>query len=288
MPIDSLRVERNRTAITGDRLDALSSYAALNLYGEAMPQFLFELLPEARIESARELLEDLRSIKTPAEIAGIRRACEVARSAFAQAVLHVKEGATETQVAGAMRAPLMASTDHQRADGFAYCMCGPNASEAYKAYQKSSQRRLQNGDLVLCHCNSFVGGYWTDITRTYSVGQPNDRGKRMVDAILAARQAALNAIRPGVKACDVDSAARGVIARHGFAEQFVHPTGHGCGFAAIDHNARPRLHPKSNEVLKPGMVFNVEPGIYFKGECGMRHCDMVAVAESGAEVLTPF
>jgi Xaa-Pro aminopeptidase len=79
-----------------------------------------------------------------------------------------------------------------------------------------------------------------------------------------------------------------VLTAHGYGEAFKHPTGHGVGFAAIDHDALPRLHPKSPDVLETGMVFNVEPGVYFEGYGGLRHCDMVAVTASGAEVLTPF
>jgi Xaa-Pro aminopeptidase len=75
---------------------------------------------------------------------------------------------------------------------------------------------------------------------------------------------------------------------HGFAKEFKHSTGHGVGFAAINHTAHPRIHPASEERLEVGMVFNVEPGLYFHGYGGLRHCDMVTVTDSGAEVLTPF
>jgi len=74
----------------------------------------------------------------------------------------------------------------------------------------------------------------------------------------------------------------------GFGANFKHATGHGVGFGAINPGALPRLHPKSNDVLKPGMVFNVEPAIYIQGYGGIRHCDMVAVTDDGFELLTPF
>jgi Xaa-Pro aminopeptidase len=106
--------------------------------------------------------------------------------------------------------------------------------------------------------------------------------------VVAARTAALDAIRPGAIAREVDQAARKVMKSRGFGEAFKHPTGHGVGYAAIDHNARPRLHPESNDRLLEGMVFNVEPGIYLEGQDGMRHCDVVLVTEQGAKVLTPF
>jgi Xaa-Pro aminopeptidase len=86
----------------------------------------------------------------------------------------------------------------------------------------------------------------------------------------------------------VDHAARSVLAERGFAADFLHSTGHGVGFGAISPNALPRIHPKSDDVLEPGMVFNVEPAIYIEGYGGIRHCDMVAVTESGFKLLTPF
>jgi Xaa-Pro aminopeptidase len=138
------------------------------------------------------------------------------------------------------------------------------------------------------HCNSYAGGYWTDITRTYCLGQPNERQRSMYEAVLAAREAALGTIRAGARAADVDAAAREALAARGFGALFKHSTGHGVGFAAIDASAQPRLHPASPDVLLAGMVCNIEPAIYIDGFGGIRHCDVVAVTESGCEVLTPF
>lgn len=171
---------------------------------------------------------------------------------------------------------------------FAYCMSGPDAYEAFAAYQRSRSRGIEKGDLVLLHCNSCVDGFWTDITRTFVVGEADARQRKIFDAIFAAREAALKAIRPGASGAQVDAAAREVMRDHGFEKAFKHPTGHGVGFVAIDHNARPRIHPVSEDVLEVGMVFNVEPGIYIKGVGGARHCDMVVVTDNGYELLTDF
>ena len=133
-----------------------------------------------------------------------------------------------------------------------------------------------------------AGGFWTDITRTFCLGEPDERKQRMYDAVFAVRRAALETIVPGVRAATVDAAARSVLEARGFGAEFKHGLGHGVGFAAINHNAPPRLHPASNDILETGMVFNIEPAIYVEGYGGMRHCDMVAVGEAGAELLTPF
>jgi Xaa-Pro aminopeptidase len=242
--------------------------------------------------SADDVLVELRAMKTGFEIEQLRVACEIAGKAFVSASAQIKVGDTELETATQFRQPLCtclgAFGPLRRMDGFAWCMSGSNSALAAGAYARSRAKRIDPQDLVLVHMNSYVDGYWTDITRTYVIGRPDDCQQRMYDAISAARQAALNAIRPGVKAADVDGAARNVLKAWGFGQQFKHSTGHGVGFSAIDANAKPRLHPKSEDTLQAGMVFNVEPAIYFDGYGGMRHCDMVAVTDSGAELLTSF
>ena len=138
-------------------------------------------------------------------------------------------------------------------------MSGANSARAYAAFARSTSKQLREGELVLVHCNSYADGYWTDVTRTYCLGEPDERQREMYGAVLAARDAVLAAIAPGVRAADVDAAARNVIASRGFGAQFRHSTGHGVGFAAIDAGAQPRLHPASPDVLLEGMVCNVSP-----------------------------
>ena len=157
--------------------------------------------------------------------------------------------------------------------------CGP--------YGCSRPRRIEPGDLVTVRCHSYADGYWADITRTYHLGSPDKQTERMVEAVLTARTAALDTIRPGTPALDVDRAARDVFESFGFGPAFKHPAGHGAGFGAIDHAARPRLHPKSEDVLAAGMVLKLEPGIYV-GDEGIRTADMVAVTEEGPLVLSRF
>jgi Xaa-Pro aminopeptidase len=140
----------------------------------------------------------------------------------------------------------------------------------------------------MIHANTCGDGYWSDITRTFTVGEPTETQALMHRAIMEARQAALEMIRPGVAAKQVDGAARSVLERHGYGKLFKHSLGHGVGFSAANAHSLPRIHPASPDVLEAGMTFNVEPAIYIKGYGGMRHCDVVAVTSSGVEVLTPF
>ncbi len=268
-----------------------SSYAAMYLYGAGLPGLLQECFARPVLTPADDLLARLRSRKTRLEVERVRTVCSIAGKAFLQGAAQLREGLTEAEAAALFRVPLGAAGTAEgveRAGGFAYCMSGPNSAKAHGAYARSRGRRLRAGDLVLVHCNSYADGYWTDITRTYRLGRGDDRQACLYDAVFAARGAALGALRVGARAADVDRAAREVLEGQGLGREFKHSTGHGVGFAAINHNALPRLHPKSDDVLEAGMVFNVEPAVYLDGYGGLRHCDVVALTMNGPEVLTPF
>jgi Xaa-Pro aminopeptidase len=264
-----------------------SGYASGFLYGGSLDGLLRAALPGPVLADATGCLAGLRSSLTAREIGAVRRACGIAGNAFAAAAANMRTGMRETEIASLLRSEL-AGGDGDRADGFAYCMSGPNAARAYAAFQQSTARTVGRGDCVLLHCNSYCQGLWTDITRTFWIDAPTDAHRAIHDAVMAASRRALAAIGPGVRASTVDRAARDTMISRGLGEAFKHPTGHGVGFAAIDHNAPPRIRADGDDVLQPGMVFNVEPAAYIAGQCGVRHCDMVLVTENGAECLTPF
>jgi Xaa-Pro dipeptidase len=270
-----------------------ASYAAMNLYAARIDELLQHIAPGATLLPATELLTDMRKVLTQHEIACVKRSCSIAAAAFDEGRAGLRRtGIAETEAANAFRSRLTDPVEQfnsvERCDGFTYCMSGENSYEAFAAFQRSRPRQLREGDLVLIHCNSYTDGFWTDITRTYCLGEPEERKLEMYQAVFAARRAALGEIRPGVAAKWVDAAARDILARHGFDKEFLHGLGHAVGFHAIDHDAQPRLHPASPDVLEEGMVFNIEPAIYIEKFGGMRHCDMIAVTRNGYEILTPF
>ena len=171
--------------------------------------FLSRVLSPCRLETAEGILKRLRAAKTPREVARIRTACRIAARAFRAGAQQIRAGMLETEAAVHFRAPLStAGTGFEgveRADGFAWCMSGPNAALAQGAYARSRARPIGRDEMVLVHCNSYADGYWVDVTRTYSLGEPDDRRSAMYEAVFAARAAALAAIRPGARAADVDS-----------------------------------------------------------------------------------
>ncbi len=265
-----------------------ASYASMHLFHTAMP----EILEGAVLRPASELLARVKAVLTPIEIDRVRRACRIAGEAFASGADRLCPGLKETEAAENFRGPLLTiGTGFEgvaRAEGFVFCMSGPHSAEAWGAFARSRAREIEIADFVLVHCNSHADGYWTDITRTWCFGPLSDRQCAMYRAVFEGRDAALAAIRPGAKAKDVDRAARAVLEARGFGPEFKHGTGHGVGFAAINHLARPRIAADSPDVLETGMVFNVEPAIYIDGFGGLRQCEMVAVTETEAELLTPF
>lgn len=270
-----------------------ASYAGMHFYNSDLERLLREAFPTASFAPADTLLMSLRAVKTAYELERIRDACRIAERAFVYGAARLQPGLSETAAASLFRAPLSVVEDGDgklaRADGFTFCMSGVYSAEAHRAYARSRcAKKLGANEFALIHCNSYADGYWTDITRTYCLGEADPRQEDLYLAVCEARLAALAVIAPGVRAAEVDRAARAVLTARGFGADFKHATGHEVGFAAISHNAPPRLHPQSTDVLETGMVFNVEPAIYIDDYGGFRHCDMVAVTEHGAEVLTSF
>jgi Xaa-Pro aminopeptidase len=249
------------------------------------------LLPHAAYIACDQPLDEWKARKTPTELEQIGTAAGIAAEGFEIAAASINPGRREAEVAADVQAAFQScgkAAVVQRGYGFFFCMSGPNSATASAAYARTRQRKIERGDLVMIHANTCADGYWTDITRTYTVGTPDTRQEAIRCAVTEARKAALAAVRPGIAACEIDGAARMVMAGHGFGEAFKHSTGHGVGFAAADGNALPRIHPHSPDILEEGMTFNIEPAAYFDGYGGIRHCDMVAVTRDGVNVLTDF
>jgi Xaa-Pro aminopeptidase len=269
-----------------------SSYAAMHLYRSQLEELFAKVFPSSELSSANPMLTRLRERKSRSELEHIRAACQIAERAFVQGAAQLRPGLTEVEAANLFRVTLSDALadfpQRERIDGFVYCMSGPNSAEAFGAYARSRARRIAVGDFVLIHCNSYTDGFWTDVTRTYHIGELNREEQAMYDAVFAAREAAFHMLTPGVGGAAIDSAARRVLDQRGYGAAFKHSTGHGVGFEAINANARPRLHPKSSDTMLAGMVFNLEPAIYIEGRGGLRHCDMVALTADGCELLTSF
>jgi Xaa-Pro aminopeptidase/Xaa-Pro dipeptidase len=290
--IHDLKLECARIGYELGEASEPASYASMHVYNSAIIDMLRQAAPSAALAPANQIIDKLAATKTQPEVARIRTACRIAYEAYAHGRTQLDDCRPESEIASAYRAGFsvfgMAQSNVLRADGFAWCMSGPNSARAGAPFAYTGNRRIERGDMVLIHSNSYADGYWTDITRTQVIGERSEKQTRIFVAIEEARNAALVAIRPGARAADVDAVARNVLRRHGFEKEFSHGLGHGVGFAAISANAHPQIHPKSDEVLETGMTFNIEPAVYIESFGGARHCDVVAVIGTGMELLTDF
>jgi len=285
-----LRLSCGQIGIDLDGDVQATSYQSTNHLRTILAPLLSRAFPGFAIVSADCMLDRLESVKTPLELDSLRHASRLASVAFSEAEQAIAAGRREDEVAADIEAVFarVALDGFQRGRGYFYCMSGPNSAKAAGAYARTRRRVIQDGDPVMIHANTVGDGFWTDITRTFIVGAASDQQLRMRNAIMEARRAALDAIVPGAPARSVDAAARDVLAKNGFGNEFKHSTGHGVGFAAANPDAMPRIQPHSPDILEVGMTFNIEPAIYVDGVGGMRHCDVVACTGSGAEVLTDF
>jgi Xaa-Pro aminopeptidase len=161
---------------------------------------------------------------------------------------------------------------------------GPHAA---LPHYRAGARQLAAGDLLVLDFGGVLDGYCCDLTRTVSIGPPSADARRLYDAVHAAQQAAIAAVRPGIEASEVDAAARTVLAAEGLGAAFGHGTGHGLG---LEVHEEPRVSQRRDDMprvtLAPGMVFTIEPGAYLPGFGGVRIEDDVLVTETGCEVLT--
>jgi Xaa-Pro aminopeptidase len=161
---------------------------------------------------------------------------------------------------------------------------GPNSADAGR-FNRSTARRLENGDLVLIELATCVNGFWSDLTRTVAVGSPNPEVEQILALVTEAQQAALDEVRPSITAGDIDRAARDRIASQGFAAFFTHWTGHHVGFRY--HDPGFGIVPGESAKLERGMVVTIEPGVYVRERgAGARIEDDVLVTESGHETLS--
>jgi Xaa-Pro aminopeptidase len=233
--------------------------------------------PARSFVATSEALPLLRAVKDPDEIRRLHAAGSAADAAFADVIALPFAGRAETAVAVELDR-LLREHGHQRVD-FTIVGSGPNAASGH---HEPGRRRIQPGDAVVMDFGGVRDDYCSDLTRTVFVGEPSDEEREVYAIVLAAQQAAFEAVRPGVAAQDVDRAARTVITDAGYGDRFVHRTGHGIG---LEVHEPPYIVEGNETPLEPGMTFSDEPGIYLEGRFGVRIEDQVAVTAHGAQRL---
>ena len=256
--------------------DALGGTAAA--VTDAMPALhllpLTELLGTVPV-LATDVLRRLRMLKDPAEIDALHKAGAAIDRVHARVPEFLVPGRTEADVAADIAEAIVAEGHSEVA--FIIVGSGPNGADPH---HECSDRELRAGDIVVVDIGGpYAPGYNSDSTRTYSLGEPAPEVARQYAVLQQAQRAAVEIVRPGVTAAQVDAAAREVLAAAGLAEAFVHRTGHGIGLSVHEE---PYIVAGNDLVLESGMAFSVEPGIYFAGQWGARIEDIVVVTDDGA------
>ena len=235
---------------------------------------------DAVLVPCRGLVEGLRVIKSPDELALLQKAVEITSAAFEQTLPLVRPGAVERDLALEIEFRMKQAG----AEELSFDLIVASGSRSSLPHGRASDRVVGAGEFIVFDIGARFRGYHSDMTRTVFTGSPGAAQREIYETVLRAQLLGIESVRPGALCRDVDGAARNCIEKGGHAGRFGHGTGHGVGLCV--HEA-PRVGPLSPEVLAAGMVVTVEPGIYIPGAGGVRIEDMVVVTEDGHRVMTP-
>jgi Xaa-Pro aminopeptidase len=241
---------------------------------------LKDLLPQAtHLKDAPSIVERHRMVKDGDELNCIRAAVQLGSRLFDRALKVLRPGIREVAVAAEME--LLAR--REGAEGMSFPTIIASGSRSALPHGRATGEPIRRGGFVVCDFGVILRGYCSDQTRTVWVGPAQKAARNVYEAVREAQQAAVNIVAPGATVGEVDAAARKSLQKAGLGSYFTHSTGHGVG---LEIHEAPRVAAGQKQVLQPGMVITVEPGVYFPGKWGVRIEDMVAVTATGREVLT--
>lgn len=229
---------------------------------------------------ASSVFASLRIRKTADEIEKMRRAAQIAQTALQETLKSLQIGMTEIEIANALVIELLRAGCDPLLPFAPIVALGENSANPHAI---PTERALQAGDLLLVDWGANYQGYFSDITRTFTMGEVDPELLKIGEIVRLANRAGREAGKPGIEAGVIDRAARGVITAASYGEAFTHRTGHGLGMEA--HEA-PYIYAENDLILEPGMTFTIEPGIYLPGRGGVRIEDDVVITETGLETLT--
>ena len=256
---------------------------------------LRDLLPQSKVFNGRDLVDKLRLVKSRQEIRLLRESARWAGKAHD--ILMEKLGPEVHDAVAGVEASLGTLGRMIRQFGARYRQLkwglspvvvgcrGQVGLESAIPHAVFSPRKIKKGDVLVTEAGVEIGGYTSELERTVLVGNPGRKERRYFDAMLKAQDAALDAFKPGVPCSSVDDAARGIIEKMGLSSALRHHVGHGIG---IDGHEPPWLDPGETTIMKPGMVFSCEPGLYVPGLAGFRHSDTVEITTRGMALITRY
>lgn len=270
----------------GQALPQLAKGSRIGVEGQRMRVFDFlalqKALPLCTFVDAHAEISSLRLHKTPDEVERLREAIKRSEAALEATLAQVHVGQTEKQV----EAILLAELFKAGCDGLSFdpiVAAGDNAANSHATPRADYQ--IKAGDALLFDFGGRYKHFSADITRTFFVGHVSETDRAFYETVLAANARGHQISKPGITASDVDDAVCKILEQSQFAAFKKHKTGHGLG---LDVHEAPQIMRGNTQVLEPGMVFTIEPGLYRPGECGVRIEDDVLVTTAGIESLTTF
>lgn len=219
-------------------------------------------------------VNQLRVIKDQQEIDAIQRAVRIVEESFEATLPSIREGAAELEIAAELEYEM-------RKRGSEGTPFGTIVASGYRGalpHGRASDKLIRSGELVVLDFGAYYQGYVADITRTVAVGELTPELAQIYEVVRQAQQAAVDAVRPGVTAHEIDETARAIIRNQGYGDYFTHRLGHGIGLSGHEE---PYMLQQNQLVLEPGMAFTIEPGIYLPDQGGVRIEDNVIVTEDG-------
>jgi len=234
-------------------------------------------LTHAVVDADVGVIDSVRSRKSPGEIAAIRAACRDTGRIYPTMLDLLRPGMSELEALATAEGRLRSVGISPWGD---LVQGGPNAAIPH---QRTGRRRFQVGDAVIVDFVAQREGYLGDMTRTFALGPVSDDVRHAYHVVRDAQRAAIEAVQPGATCASIDAAAREVIEAAGLGDFFTHRTGHGIG---LDVHEPPYIVRGNSTRLAPGMVFTIEPGVYVPGRFGIRIEDVIAVTESGCDILS--
>lgn len=260
--IDSMFIESEKIT--------LSTYTR---YVMAFNEVGVSLVSDGKLDNC---IRNMRMIKSESEINFISYAQKITEKAYNEVLNYVVPGATERSIALELEYLLK----KQGAQDVSFDLITITGKKTSLPHGVPAQDRVEAGDFFTMDIGALYNGYHSDMTRTVAVKSASEEMKKIYDIVLNAQVTALNSVKAGIKASEVDNIARKIISDSGYGECFGHSTGHGVG---LDIHEFPNVSPKSETLLEDGMVITVEPGIYIENKFGVRIEDMILVKNNGFE-----
>jgi len=251
-----------------------SSHLTFSQYNE-----IKEYTKRIKLVPSKGIIEYYRGLKTQEEVEKIQKAIVVAEKAYLSLKKRIQTGVSEKYLADMLEFEIR-KQGGQRSSFETICAAGSHASQPHA---RATDRKIQENEVVLVDWGATVQSYKSDLTRVVFKDRISRKFERIYQIVLDAQRLAIERVKPGVMAKQVDCAARSYIESKGYGECFGHGLGHGVGLEVHEY---PVINKRSKEVLEAGMVFTVEPGIYIPGWGGIRIEDIVLVTKDGCNVLS--